>query len=249
MTEYAVSVKDLSVAYGSSLVLDRLCFDLPKEGLLAILGPNGAGKTTLIKLLMGLIKPRQGSALVLGSPSGCHDPSLVSYVPQIKDLDRSFPALAEELVASGLRRRWPWRLTKEERRLSRETLELLGVGHLAERPLGELSGGQLQRVYLARGLVRKPELLVFDEPATGIDAPGETLLYQLIDDYREEHEAAVVMITHDWSVARHHASHVLMLNVQQISYGPPQEALTDEVLRLTFGHSGHRHSMSVLGKG
>lgn len=241
----AVSVHNLAVNYGNYTAIAGVSFDLAAGEFLAVVGPNGAGKTTLIRCLLGLVSQRKGSIRLFDHAPEQHDPARISYVPQIKGLDRSFPAKAIEVVVSGLRRSWPWRISADERAAALEVMERLQIGDLAEKPVAKLSGGQLQRVYLARGLVRKPELVVFDEPATGIDAPGEAKLYVILDEYRADTNATIIMITHDWAVARHHASQVLLLNRIQVGFGPPREVLVDDKLSAAFGHAGHRHPMSI----
>jgi len=116
---------------------------------------------------------------------------------------------------------------------------------LAERALSRLSGGELQRVYLARSLIRIPRVVILDEPATGIDVVGSTDLYELLDDYQETHQATVLLVTHDWNAAYHHATHVLLLDGRQVGYGPPETALKEECLREAFGHIGHAHAMMI----
>jgi zinc transport system ATP-binding protein len=112
-----------------------------------------------------------------------------------------------------------------------------------------LSGGELQRVYLARSLVREPRLLVLDEPVAGIDAVGEQDMQRVLEVYRHRTRATVLMVTHDWETAYHHATHVLVLSRRQIAFGPPAAALTDEVLRRAFGHIDHPHGMHLSAEG
>jgi zinc transport system ATP-binding protein len=169
----------------------------------------------------------------------------IGYIPQIKTLDREFPALPVELVASGLRASWPWSVRRDEHDRALAALERVGMADKAARPLGRLSGGELQRVYLARALVRQPRLLILDEPATGMDALGEADMYRLLEVYRRETQSSVFMITHDWEVARHHATHVLLLNRRPIAFGDPASALTGDNLRQAYGHMGHSHSMDI----
>ncbi len=207
-----------------------------------MVGPNGSGKSTLVRTLLGLLQPSDGRVRVLGKPPRQVNPDLIGYVPQIKTLDRTFPALAVELVLAGLRHRWPWRLSTADRERAMEGLSLVGASHLADRPLAQLSGGELQRVYLARCLIRRPSLLVLDEPATGVDPRGAADLYELLERHQQEHDGTVAMVTHDWEAARYHASHVLVLNCTQIAFGHPPEIMTDERLSAAFGHAGHPHS-------
>lgn len=219
---------------------------MPEGAFVAVVGPNGAGKSTLFKVLLGLL-PFQGEVRVFGRRPKEVDPGLLGYVPQIKTFDRSFPALSLELVVSGIRRAWPLRVTKKERARALEALEEVGALELAERPLGRLSGGQLQRIFLARALVKRPRLLLLDEPATGIDPLGEQDLYRLLEAYQARSGATVLMITHDWEAAFHHATHVLVLNREVIGFGPPERALSEECLRRAFGHLGHAHAIRMAG--
>ena len=243
--EYAVELENLTVRFGDHLALENINLKIPVGAFVAIVGPNGAGKSTLIKTLLGLIKPQAGTVRVLGQPLDRLDPARVGYVPQFKTLDRTFPALAEELVVSGLRRAWPARITASEHELAREALARVGAEHLAGRPVSRFSGGELQRVYLARAFVRRPELVVLDEPATGIDVLGEADMYRLLEDYQKETGATLLMITHDWEAAYHHATHVIVLNRRLIGFGPPERALSERCLREAFGHVGHAHGISL----
>jgi zinc transport system ATP-binding protein len=226
-------------------VLDDITFEAHQGDFVAIVGPNGAGKTTLLKVLLGLASPDNGIARIFGKPPRESDPGVVGYVPQIKTLDRSFPAQSIELVVSGLYEHWPFSLSEEDRERALDALRHVDAEDLAERALSRLSGGELQRVYLARSLIRTPRVVMLDEPATGIDVVGSTDLYELLDDYQETHQATVLMVTHDWNAAYHHATHVLLLDGRQVGYGPPETALKEECLREAFGHIGHAHAMMI----
>jgi zinc transport system ATP-binding protein len=241
----AVSVSDLTVRFGDHRVLDDITFEAHQGDFVAIVGPNGAGKTTLLKVLLGLASPDNGIARIFGKPPRESDPGVVGYVPQIKTLDRSFPAQSIELVVSGLYEHWPFSLSEEDRERALDALRHVDAEDLAERALSRLSGGELQRVYLARSLIRTPRVVMLDEPATGIDVVGSTDLYELLDDYQETHQATVLMVTHDWNAAYHHATHVLLLDGRQVGYGPPETALKEECLREAFGHIGHAHAMMI----
>jgi zinc transport system ATP-binding protein len=243
--EYAVELENLTVRFGDHLALENITLKVPVGAFVAIVGPNGAGKSTLIKTLLGLVRPQSGRVRVLGEPLERLNPGCVGYVPQFKTLDRTFPALAEELVTSGLRRAWPARVTPREKLRAREALARVGAEHLAGRPVSRFSGGELQRIYLARAFVRRPELVVLDEPATGIDVLGEADMYRLLEDYQKETGATLLMITHDWEAAYHHATHVIVLNRRLIGFGPPERALSERCLREAFGHVGHAHAISL----
>jgi zinc transport system ATP-binding protein len=242
----AIEINKLGLNYSDIKVLENINLSIPQNSFVSIVGPNGAGKTTLMKILLGLIKSYSGEVKIFNNFPNEVDPALIGYVPQIKTMDRSFPALAIELVTSGITRRWPWFVKGEEKQKSLEALTLVKADKLANRTLSELSGGELQRVCLARSIVRNPKLVVLDEPATGIDAIGEADLYNLLEAYQEKSGATILMITHDWHVANHHSDYVLLLNRKQVSFGPPQEALSENNLRIAFGHIGHLHKSKII---
>lgn len=241
----AVSVSELRVRRGGHLVLEDISFEAERGDFVAIVGPNGAGKTTLLRTLLGLVEWEVGRITLEGSAPGHVEPGVIGYVPQVKTLDRTFPAKAAELVLTAARRRWPFRMLGDARQQALAALARVGAKSLGDRPVGSLSGGELQRVYLARGLVRDPRILLLDEPATGVDLAGATDLYEVLEQDQDERGTTILMVTHDWNAAYHHATSVLLIDRQQVSYGPPATALREESLREAFGHIGHAHAMMM----
>jgi len=239
----ALHVHDVTVRFGDALVLERVGFDLDAGHFLAIVGPNGAGKSTLVKVALGLITPQRGHAAIFGQDAG-DAPERIGYVPQLKTFDRTFPASAVELVVSGIRRSWPVRVAKAERARAMAALADVGAERLADRALARLSGGELQRAFLARALVREPDLVLLDEPATGVDYLAEHDLYDLLERYQARRGATIAMVTHDLAAARFHASRVLVLNRKLHGYGLPEDVLCDACLQDAFGHVGHRHAVA-----
>ncbi len=237
-----LKVESLTVRFGKLTALDNVSFALQGGEFLAVVGPNGSGKSTLLKCLLGLQRIDSGSISLLGHSPEDLPSSRIGYVPQVKTLDRSFPASSCELVVSGLRRRWPWRIPPAEHERAEAALRQVGIGHLSHRALSALSGGELQRVYLARALAREPEVLVLDEPATGIDATAEQDMYDILDRVNREMGVTIIMVTHDWLAARHHCSHALLLKNVLIASGPSLPALNDANMALAFGHAGHDHA-------
>ena len=235
-----VHVHDVSVRFGDAQVLDHVSFDLDEGQFLAIVGPNGAGKSTLVKVALGLLLPDRGHAALFGRDAG-DVPERIGYVPQLKTFDRSFPATAVELVVTGLRRRWPARVRPAERERALVALAEVGAAALADRGLSRLSGGELQRVYLARALARQPALVLLDEPATGVDYLAEHDLSGLLERYQARSGATVVMVTHDLAAARYHASRVLLLNRHVHGFGLPDDVLCEACLQEAYGHVGHAH--------
>ena len=240
----ALDLRHVTVRRGDVEVLRDVSLVLPAARLLAIIGPNGAGKSTLVKALLGLVEPLRGDIRVFGRPPGS-EPVRIGYVPQLKTFDRSFPATALELVVSGLRRSWPGRIRRAEHDAACEALSRVGAERLTDRPLARLSGGELQRAFLARALVRRPELVILDEPATGVDFLAEHDLNRLLEAYQREAGATVVMVTPDLAAARHHADDVLVLNRTLIGFGPPERALSASCLERAYGHVGHGHDLAV----
>jgi len=235
-----IKARDINVSLARKSVLRAVSFDLSEGDFLAILGPNGGGKSTLIRVLLGLQEYEGDLTIAAGMDN-------VGYVPQIKTLDRSFPARAEELVATALKRRWPWSIDADCRSIVRNALKQVGVDHLASEQIRNLSGGELQRVYLARAIISRPSLLILDEPSAGVDVVGAANLLDHIEAYRKESGATVIMVTHDWEVALHHATHVMILKAEQISFGPSRDAMNEQAIRKAFGHVGHSHDVFAGG--
>ncbi len=228
----AISVEGLTVRFGDVTALDNVGFSVEAGEFVAIIGPNGAGKSTLLDVLLGVQKMESGTVKVEGLDK-------VGYIPQRKDLDKRFPAKAIELVVCGAMGFWPLVKRKgfEERAL--RAMKRVGVDHCAEQQISTLSGGELQRVYLAKSLVRDPSLLILDEPAAGMDLAGEADMYHLLLDYQKDYGATVVMITHDWEGARVHADKVLLLNKKVIAFGDAKDVMDEARLLHLFHHRGH----------
>jgi zinc transport system ATP-binding protein len=214
----AVDVSGLSVRFGGRPALEEVSFRVEPGSFVAVIGPNGAGKSTLLNVLLGLIPPDEGTVSVLGLAPGAHAGTRVAYVPQKKTFAQQFPATVLELVVSGITGVWPWRITRDHRERALQMLKETGVAHLAERPVQAISGGELQRAFLARSLANSPELLVLDEPGAGMDLKGEAAMYQ---------------------GARCHADHVLLLDRKVVGFGPAREVAAEPRLLALFGHRGH----------
>lgn len=229
---------NFSVDLKGNSILKSLRFSVPEDSFFCVIGPNGAGKSVFVKCILGLM-PFKGRLQIAGLPPSEVDSMALGYVPQIKSFDRRFPAQAWELVASGLGKSWPAFSSPNSR--VKEALEQVHALHLLHRQISELSGGELQRIYLARSLAMKRQLFILDEPSTGIDAVGESDLYTLLDQLKIQHRSSILMVTHDIEVARHHSTHVLLLNHHQIAFGSPQQVLTHSNLEKAFGHAGHLH--------
>ncbi|GMW02802.1 MAG: ABC transporter [Candidatus Hydrogenedentota bacterium] len=249
MSEMAVSIKQVALRYGDFSALDNINLSVPAGTFTAVVGPNGAGKSTLLNILVGLTRPTSGEVRIFGQLPGEYPAEWLGFVPQLKTMDRTFPALAIELVATGLRRRWPWRLRGPEADQSMAMLKRVGAAHVATRPVRQLSGGEMQRVYLARSLVRNPRIIILDEPAAGMDMAGEAELYHILEAYQKDHNTTVIMVTHDWEGARYHASHVLLMNRAVVAFDTPDIALEEQRMLHVFGHAGHLKKTHLKGNG
>jgi zinc transport system ATP-binding protein len=229
--------------FGPHTVLEDVSLNISKGKFTSIVGPNGGGKSSLIKIILGLIMPSSGAIMIDGYNPQQLESRYFGYVPQLKTADRSFPATAVELVASGIEANWLTRLNGKLLNDSMEALRKVSAENLADKQLSKLSGGELQRIYLARSIARKPKILLLDEPATGIDSASENDLNNILEQIREETHTTVIMVTHDWETAYHHSDKVIILNKNVICSDTPEKAFTDEVLRIAFGHEGHKHKM------
>ncbi len=238
-----VKLANIAHSFNDHLALDNINVEFPESSFNAVIGPNGGGKTTMLKIITGLVKPSKGEVSIFGFSTDKIPEGTIGYVPQVKTLDRSFPAKAIELVANGLLQRWPARINLKTRELCMEALKKTGAISIAERQLNKLSGGELQRVYMARAIVRNPRLLLLDEPITGVDPAGGHDINLFLDNIRKERKITVIVVTHDWEMAFHHTEFVLIINRRIVCYDKPKSAFKEENLRKAFGHIGHAHDM------
>ena len=191
MNKPIARIEKVYAGYDGDPVLKAVSLDVFNRDFIGIIGPNGGGKTTLIKVLPGIVKPLSGRVTF---PMG---PVKIGYLPQSSQIDRSFPITVKEVVQSGLApaNKWNPVLSDEQKKKVYQLLSETGLSHLARRPIGSLSGGQLQRVLLCRAVINEPDLLVLDEPNTYVDKNFEYELYQWLKQLNEK--MAVVLVSHD----------------------------------------------------
>ncbi len=230
-----LEIERLTVAYGRRRVLDDLSFRVEYGERVVMVGPNGAGKSTLFKALVGLVKPQSGAIRIHGLPPGAHQ-DCVAYVPQREEVDWRFPVTVTDVVMMGRFGRLGWfrRPTRADRAAVERGLALMGIAHLAHRPIGELSGGQQQRVFLARALAQEPHILLLDEPFTGVDAATQEATLSVLDALRDQ-KVTIILSTHDLGLAAARFERVLLINRRLIGDGPPAQALRRELLTEAFG--------------
>lgn len=220
---------------GTELVLSNINLHLHPGQFAALVGPSGAGKTTLIRLVLGALQPLRGEICIRGAARAGRNELHIGYVPQIETVDWNFPITVEQMVLLGRTHRsgiWPWP-SKDDRRRLVNVLDRLGIASLAHRHIRDLSGGQQQRVFLARALISEPDLLVLDEPTTGVDMhAAENILLLLAELNRQG--ITILMTTHDLNLAAAHLPWVVCLNRCVIAQGPPDEVFTEEILNHTY---------------
>lgn len=210
-----IEVDDLGFSYGNEPVFSKIGFSVYKGDFAAIIGANGAGKSTLLRLILGELVPNAGSVRLFGQDSRrFRNWPKIGYVPQAgQHSNANFPATAEEIVRANLFSqigllRFPG---KEHRDKVQRALELVGMEGYAKRMIGELSGGQQQRIMLARVLAGDPEIMILDEPTTGVDAQTVQSLYELLARLNQENGLTIVMVTHDIGRAAKYVSRILCL--------------------------------------
>jgi len=218
-----VEARQVSVAFGTHVALGGVDAIVREGEALTIIGPNGAGKTTLVKVMLGLIKPDAG--MVRRRPG-----LRIGYMPQRIDVDATLPLTVRRFLAFAVPRNGH---TPEER--LRTVLGEVGAEHLLENPLQDVSGGEMQRVLLARALLRNPDLLVLDEPARGVDVGGQADLYQLIGRIRDEHGCGVLMVSHDLHLVMAATDRVICLNRRVQCAGHPEAVSRDPGYTALFG--------------
>ncbi|MFO7312240.1 MAG: ABC transporter ATP-binding protein [Bacillota bacterium] len=234
-TRICVEVKDLTVGYDDRIVLRGINWTVPCGTSAAIIGPNGGGKSTLLRTLVGRLRPAQGTVRIFGRPPEEARP-LMAYLPQNEEIDWRFPIRAIDVVMQGLLARTPWWRPPGKDALAQAmaALERVNLADEAQRPVGALSGGQRQRVLLARALLQDAQLILLDEPATGLDAPAQHELLDVVDDLKRDGRT-VIATTHDLNCLTDHFDTVLCLRGEVVCQGPPEEALKPEHLLAVFG--------------
>lgn len=236
-TTPAIHLADVAAGYGGDTVLRGLSLEVPRGAFVGVVGPSGSGKTTLLRLLTGRAAHHRGRIEVLGASlrRGAPPPG-VGYVPQLEAVDWQFPLTVEQVVLLGdaaSSAPVPW-FSRSERRRAAQLLERLGLAGLERRRIAALSGGQRQRMFLARALLRDAQLLLLDEPTSGVDLATRRDVLQLLGELHHL-GLTVVLTTHDLNFVAAHLPRVVCLNGEITADGPPAEVLTPEALERTFG--------------
>lgn len=248
----AVSVADLSVSYrGGNIGLSDVSFELSKPTICGLIGMNGAGKSTLFKAIMGFVSPTSGKVEV------CHHPvrwaqkqNIIAYVPQTEEVDWTFPVSVHDVVMMGRQGRMGFlRIPSEkDKEIVSDSLKRVGMEAFADRQIGELSGGQRKRVFLARALAQQSRLMLLDEPFTGVDVKTEHAIIDILRELREEGHIIIVS-THNLASVPGYCDEVMMINVTLIASGPVSEVYTPGNLGKTFGGAINQLPVGLLSPG
>lgn len=234
----AVKVERVSYDYGHEKILDDISFTVQEGDLLGIIGPNGAGKTTLFSCMLGLIEDYEGIIEILGQDIRKKRKVLqqIGYVPQKKSVERGFPATVEDVVSLGA-------MGKGSKGKIRTALETVGLTDYRERRIGELSGGQLQRVFIAKALVNEPRLLILDEPSTGIDVETQNKFYSLLRKLNKEDHITMIWASHDLEAINSLANRVACINRNVFFHGESHEFFENPELLKKYSESSMQAHM------
>ncbi len=230
-----LEVRDVAVAYGANVAVTGANARIEPGTITGLIGPNGSGKSTLLKAIAGVIRPLHGEILLGGEPIRKRA-SRVAFVPQREEVNWDFPVTARDVVMMG---RYPSlgmiRLPgAQERRMADAALERIGLGGLGHRHISQFSGGQQQRIFLARAMVQEPLLVLLDEPFTGVDVTNRAIFHETIQELARS-GVPVVVATHDLDEVQATTTHVLCMNRRMVAFGPTATTFTPANLRAAFG--------------
>ncbi len=229
-----LDVQHITVRYNGRAALEDVTFHLHEGERIAVVGPNGAGKSTLFKVVSGVLAPSTGEVKIFGSRPRGH--VCIAYIPQRSQVDWNFPVSVADVVMMGRSAKlgpfnWPH---KKDWEYVQHALETVALSDLAARQIGQLSGGQQQRMFIARALAQEAELMLMDEPLTGLDTPSQEGLLDLLDTLQNQ-KVTVMVATHDLEQAARHFDRIMLLNHRLIAFDTPQKVLQTELLLQAYG--------------
>lgn len=235
-----IKLENVTYRYNSDLVLEDISFKADEGDLLGIIGPNGAGKTTLFSLILGLLESYQGKITVFGEDIRNNRKVLkkIGYIPQKNIIDKGFPATVEEIVSLGVFER----KTKDKIISAIKTVGLLEQKH---KRIGELSGGQQQRILIAKALVNEPQLLILDEPTTGIDLETQNKFYALLRKLNSENKITIILASHDLDAINKLANKIACVNRKMSFHGDAHEFFGNEQLLKSYSESSMQAHMHL----
>ena len=229
-----LNVQHLTVRYNGRVALEDITFHLHEGERVAVVGPNGAGKSTLFKVVSGVLSPTSGEVKIFGSRPRGH--VCIGYIPQRSQVDWNFPVSVADVVMMGRSAKlgpfnWPH---KKDWAFVQHALETVDISDLSSCQIGQLSGGQQQRMFIARALAQEAELMLMDEPLTGLDTPSQEGILDLLDRLKKEN-VTVMVATHDLDQAESHFDRIMLLNHRIVSFGEPETVMQKDNLLKAYG--------------
>lgn len=235
--------RNISLDIHGQTILDHITMQLHKGDYAALIGPNGGGKTTLVRVMLGLQKATGGDVHLFGVPlNRFRDWNKIGYVPQrVAQIDMNFPASVEEVVMMGrtVKRGFFGKIKASDRQHVEEAMQKMDVLHLRKKLIGELSGGQRQRVMIARALASGPEVLILDEPNTGVDMASQQRFYSLLRELNQKEKMTILFITHDVGVIADDIGRLFTVNQHLLTCNDPKEALSCAEMSKLYGIDAH----------
>lgn len=231
----ALRIDGLRVAYGENVALDAVQATISPGTIVGVIGPNGSGKSTLLKTIAGVLRATSGEIWLGADPIREHAAE-VAFVPQREEVNWDFPVSAVDVVLMGRFRAVGWlrRPGRADRGRAEEALERLGLGQMGSRHISQFSGGQQQRIFLARAMVQDPLVVLLDEPFTGVDVTNRAVFHDAIREFADR-GIIVVIATHELAEVQQTTDYVMCLNRRMVAYGPTETTYTAANLRATFG--------------
>ncbi|QXM05087.1 metal ABC transporter ATP-binding protein [Crassaminicella indica] len=229
----AVEIEGIDVFYNDVQVLNNINLKVKENDFLAIIGPNGGGKSTLLKAILGLIRLRTGCIKIFDEPLN-KSKEIIGYVPQFSSFNKSFPITVKEVVLMGMLKKNNklfMKFNSGEENKAERIMKKLDIFQLKDRQIGQLSGGQLQRVLIARALAVEPKILLLDEPTASLDANVKTQIFNILKDLNEE--MTIILVTHDMSAISTYVKNIACLNKELFYHGEPR--LNEEILGRVYG--------------
>jgi zinc transport system ATP-binding protein len=221
-----LEMHSLSVSYDANVVLQDINFSVSESDFIGVIGPNGGGKTTLLKVILGLIKPLKGKIVF---NSKLINSNSIGYLPQISTGDVNYPVTVSDVILSGMmiRKKIISRMSSDDKKRTKEVIDNLGLSGMERTSLNELSGGQLQRVFLGRAVIGDPKLLLLDEPGNFVDSTFENDFYGKLRDLNKR--MAILMVSHDIGMISSHVKSYACVN-RELHYHPSSEITNDQLL-------------------
>ena len=232
-------IQDLSVKIGSDIILNKINLHAHCGEMIGLIGPNGAGKSTLLKAILG--QQEHSGVISFSVPGQRNRKAKIGYVPQSPTFDPGDPMTVADLFACCMSKRPAFLgLSRKMRNQTVEWLERVDAGDLIDKRVGTLSGGELQRVLLALALEPLPNILILDEPLSGVDVEGITTLMDMLDDIRKTYDLSIIMTTHDFDILKTYMDQVVLIDRNILNQGTPEQVLNSEDFQRVFHRKGGR---------